>query len=53
MALGFLGVVLVVNVVSEGGTNYQNRVTMKKADVPAEMMEQETKQLGRDEDLRG
>ena len=34
---------LVVNVVSEGGTNYQNRVTMKKADVPAEMMEQETK----------
>ena len=32
-----------MNVVSEGGTNYQNRVTMKKADVPAEMMEQETK----------
>lgn len=43
VTLGFLGVVLVVNVVSEGGTNYQNRVTMKKADVPAEMMEQETK----------
>ena len=28
--LGVMGVVLVVNVVSEGGTNYQNRVTMKK-----------------------
>ena len=41
VVLGFMGVVLVVNVVSEGGTNYQNRVTMKKTDVPAEMMEQE------------
>ena len=40
--LGVLGVVLVVNVVSEGGTNYQNRVTMKKTDVPAEVMVQET-----------
>lgn len=33
---------LVVNVVSEGGTNYQNRVTMKKTDVPSEVMVQET-----------
>lgn len=40
--LGVMGVVLVVNVVSEGGTNYQNRVTMKKTDVPAEVMVQET-----------
>lgn len=40
--LGVMGVVLVVNVVSEGGTNYQNRVTMKKTDVPAEAMAQET-----------
>ena len=40
--LGVMGVVLVVNVVSEGGTNYQDRVTMKKADIPAEMMSQET-----------
>lgn len=40
--LGVIGVVLVVNVVSEGGTNYQNRVTMKKTDVPAEVMVQET-----------
>lgn len=40
--LGSLGVLLVVNVVSEGGTNYQNRVTMKKTDVPAESMAQET-----------
>lgn len=40
--LGVMGVVLVVNVVSEGGTNYQNRVTMKKIDVPAEVMVQET-----------
>ena len=39
--LGVMGVVLVVNVVSEGGTNYQNRVTMKKTDVPAEVMVQE------------
>ena len=37
-----MGVLLVVNVVSEGGTNYQNRVTMKKTDVPAESMAQET-----------
>lgn len=40
--LGVMGVVLVVNVVSEGGTNYQNRVTMKKTDVPSEVMVQET-----------
>lgn len=40
--LGVIGIVLVVNVVSEGGTNYQNRVTMKKTDVPAEVMVQET-----------
>lgn len=40
--LGVMGIVLVVNVVSEGGTNYQNRVTMKKTDVPAEVMVQET-----------
>lgn len=40
--LGVMGVVLVVNVVSEGGINYQNRVTMKKTDVPAEVMVQET-----------
>lgn len=40
--LGVMGVILVVNVVSEGGTNYQNRVTMKKTDVPAETMAQET-----------
>ena len=40
--LGCLGVVLVVNVVSDSGTNYQNRVTMKKTDVPVEEMEQET-----------
>ena len=40
--LGVMGVVLVVNVVSEGGTNYQNRVTMEKTDVPAEVMVQET-----------
>lgn len=40
--LGVMGVVLVVNVVSEGGTNYQNRVTMKKTDVTAEVMVQET-----------
>lgn len=40
--LGVMGVVLVVNVVSEGGTNYQNRVTMKKTDIPAEVMVQET-----------
>lgn len=40
--LGVMGVVLVVNVVSEGGTNYQNRVIMKKTDVPAEVMVQET-----------
>ena len=40
--LGVMGGVLVVNVVSEGGTNYQNRVTMKKTDVPAEVMVQET-----------
>lgn len=40
--LGVMGVVLVVNVVSEGGTNYQNRVTMKKTDVPVEVMVQET-----------
>ena len=40
--LGCLGVILVVNVVSDSGTNYQNRVTMKKTDVPAESMQQET-----------
>ena len=40
--LGCLGVVLVVNVVSDSGTNYQNRVTMKKTDVPVEEMGQET-----------
>ena len=40
--LGVMGIVLVVNVVSEGGINYQNRVTMKKTDVPAEVMVQET-----------
>ena len=44
--LGVMGVVLVVNVVSEGGTNYQNRVTMKKTDVPAEVMVQETQHYG-------
>ena len=40
--LGVMGVLLVANVISEGGTNFQNRVTMKKTDVPAEEMAQET-----------
>lgn len=41
IVLGGLAAVLVINVVSEGGTNYQSRVTMKKTDVPVEEMAQE------------
>ena len=36
--MGILGLALAVNMISEGGTNYQARVTMKKADTPVETM---------------
>lgn len=41
MIMGIMGIVLVVNVVSEGSTNFQARVTLKKTDTPAEVMAQE------------
>lgn len=42
LAMGVLSIALVFNVVSEEGTNYKNRVTMKKTDTPIEVMAQET-----------
>ena len=40
--MGLLAVVIVVNVISEEGTNFQNRVTMKKTDASVEEMAEET-----------
>lgn len=40
--LGILAVALLVNVVSEEATNFQNRVTMKKTDTSVETMAEET-----------
>ena len=40
--MGLMAVVIVVNVVSEEGTNFQNRVTMKKTDTSVETMAEET-----------
>ena len=40
--MGLLAVVIVVNVISEEGTNFQNRVTMKKTDTSVEEMAEET-----------
>lgn len=48
LLMGILGVALAVNVISEGGTNFQARVTLKKTDTPAELMAQETKQYEED-----
>lgn len=42
IALGVMSVSLVINVVSEEGTNFQNRVTMKKTDTSVETMSEET-----------
>ena len=40
--MGLLAVVIVVNVISEEGTNFQNRITMKKTDTSVEEMAEET-----------
>lgn len=39
--MAVLALALLVNVASEGAANFQARVTMKKTDTPAELMEQE------------
>lgn len=38
---GILAVALMVNVLSEGGTGYKDRITMRKMDTPAQEMEEQ------------
>lgn len=46
--MAVLALALLVNVASEGAANFQARVTMKKTDTPAELMEQEMAQYEAD-----
>lgn len=46
--MAVLALALLVNVASEGATNFQARVTMKKTDTPAELMEQKMAQYEAD-----
>lgn len=48
LTMGVLALAVMVNVMSEGSTNYQARVTMKKMDTPAEVMQEETAQYEAD-----
>lgn len=48
LVMGILTVVLAVQVMSEGSTNFQARVTLKKTDTPAELMAQEMEQYEAD-----
>ena len=46
--MGILGLALAVNMISDGATDYQARVTMKKTDTPAEIMAEETEKYEED-----
>ena len=46
--MGILGLALAVNMISDGVTDYQARVTMKKTDTPAEIMAEETEKYEED-----
>ena len=46
--MAVLALALLVNVASEGAANFQARVTMKKTDTPAELMEQKMAQYEAD-----
>ena len=46
--MGILGLALAVNMISDGATDYQARVTMKKTDTPAEIMAEETERYEED-----
>lgn len=46
--MGILGLALAVNMISDGATDYQARVTMKKTDTPAEIMAEEMEKYEKD-----